>query len=193
MLFVLLCSITMMSIPAIVILVMLHANKYTNNVIENGEKHRFEYIDTFFYRYFIKRGDSEYDNTITMIYHAVSDLDTKEVYIVPETSFKNFRTAFVMDKVTVKHIKGMKSKNAEYGDQGTLFIDKKENDYFINDNGDITFGKTKLKYEKKDRKKIIEFKNKEPYSLFNLNDKYDVSLLDKAIFAKGVAIFDDII
>ena len=40
-------------------------------------------------------------------------------------------------------------------------------------------------------KKAKKFQTKKPYMLFNLNSKYDMSILDDAVFAVGLAEFDE--
>ena len=156
------------------------AESYNKKVKSGGEQHKFEYLDTFFYRFDNSKSES---SGMTAAYNIVLDLDNKKVYAIPLSSFKGVTLNMALSKkISLIKQKGSKIVDIKFGDTGIFYLDR------ITDN--------KLKdedfiYEKFDLKKAKKFQTKKPYMLFNLNSKYDMSILDDAVFAVGLAEFDE--
>ena len=160
--------------------------KYNKKIMKNSTRIRFEYLDTFYYQYMHCIGD----DTVYVIFHIVKDVDTNNIYAIPESSFINATHQVLMNNFKVLKGKSIfKSKEIQFGDNGYLWIDKEYNDIYHHDDEMIKLGK-KVVYSKNKKTNKLKSINVEPYYLFNLNSKYDVSLLDKATFVYGVAKFD---
>ena len=69
--------IILMVVLVIVIMSIIKA-KYNEGVVKKGQPHRFKYLDTFF----TLAGPN-------IVYIIVSDLDSKKIYAIPISYFKN--------------------------------------------------------------------------------------------------------
>ena len=167
----------------IVTLIILFAvfSIYKNKTIKKGEKHNFEYLDTFFYQYMNN------SNTNTIVFHVVSDIETNTIYAIPDASFNGAGRNINLGKL----LNNKGSKKINYGDKGTFYLDKEFKKCYVNENGDISILGRKVIYNKLNSKNVMLIKAKEPYDIYNRNRDYDISLLDKAVFAYGGAKFDE--
>lgn len=161
--------------------------RYRNNLIATKPKKRFKYIDSFYYSIWIQSGDVEEPSHRQMcIYNIIQDLKTNKYYAIAEQNtnmrldIKGKKTKLlridIIDGVTTKK----DWKEADYNDEGTLWLDCELPDCYQNDGTYIT-----VKYYGEDHKAEINSQ------VFNRNSNNDISLLDKSTFILGYAELDN--
>lgn len=159
--------------------------EYRKNLIATKPKHRFKYLDSFYYLKIVRYGDTnETASKEYIVYHVIEDLDSQKVYAIGETG-TNARFEKTIDKtrlLRIDNIDGVSTrgdwKEINYGDNGSFWIDQELIDCYQNDGE-----KTMINYLEKDKIKVDQ--------IFNRNPNYNISLLDKAIFITGYAEFEN--
>ncbi len=153
----------------------------------NTPKHRFEYVDFFFYHTFVYGRD---DGGRIYGYFIIRDIDTSIMYAIHN---RNVNVSF--DFVSLFNNKKMdlflntsSRREINFNDKGDFWISSMLNDgYYMKDGDSIRINNERFKYggciEKTDR---IDGHN----ILYNLNSNYDISLLDNVTFINGIVEFD---
>ena len=159
--------------------------EYRKNLISTKPKHRFKYLDSFYYLKIVRNGDvEETASKEYIVYHVIQDLDSQKIYAIGETGTNvRFQKTFDNTKLLrIDDIDGVSTrkdwKEVNYGDNGSFWIDQELMDYYHNDGEKITINY----FGKKDKIKVDQ--------MFNRNQNYNISLLDKTIFITGYAQFD---
>ena len=166
----------------LVILVLIVIGLNYSKKIKNKPKKRFKYLDTFYFRTITGRNDN-----YIYSYYVVCDNETSKIYAIDKVSFKNANLEIVMKKAKLLKGQGIRSnfKEVNFNDEGNLWINEELSNFYSHIDNNIQIGNFKLKYDGN-----ID-NDYELHTLYHLNSKYDISLLDKATFITGVAEFDD--
>ena len=158
--------------------------EYRKNLMALMPKRRFKYLDSFYYVKIFYHSADETSSRRFIIYHVIQDTDSKKIYAIGESG-TNVRFQKVFDNtklLRIDNIDGISTrkewKEVNYDDVGSFWIDKELIDYYQNNGEKIMISY----FGKKDKIKLSE--------MYNRNPKYDISLLDKAIFITGYAEFD---
>lgn len=160
--------------------------KYRNNLIATKPKQRFKYIDSFYYAIWINSGDVKDPSRRQMcVYDIIQDLDTNKYYAIAEQN-TNMRLEIKGEKtklLRIDDIDGVSTrkdwKEANYNDEGSLWLDCELPDCYKNDGTYIY-----VKYYGEDHKVRIDSQ------IFNRDSNNDISLLDKSTFILGYAALD---
>lgn len=165
----------------VVVYVIKVAKEYRKNLISTKPKHKFKYLDTFYYEL-----EVWIDNTLSsqwFEYHIIEDLDSKKVYAIAEQN-TNIRFEKILDETKVLRIDDIDGvstrkdwKEVNYGDEGLFWIDEELADCYQRDGDKII-----INYFEKHKLKVVEISNR--------NTNYDISLLDKVTFITGYAQLD---
>ena len=174
-------------IAIVLISIFLYIYFKGKEIKKNSPKQRFKYLDTFYYHVFSGAGDDSDFNS--KVYIVVCDIETSDIYAVPQTSFTN--GTYEPATNSVLKGKGLRSnfKKVEYGDQGSLWIDKEKSNFYERNEELVKFGNDMVSYTKEKDKGF--YSSSEMPKLHNIDNKNDVSLLDKAKFVIGIAEFDE--
>ena len=96
------------------------------NLVKNGEKHRFKYLDTFYYSSGNGDGTSDF-----IIYHIISDVETNKIYGMGAGDFGEDVFYFTFGRVEIKTPIENGSIPINFGDEGDFWIEKElEEDYY---------------------------------------------------------------
>ena len=139
---------------------------------------RFEWLDAFYYHY------HGIDHVETRTFFIVRDINTSKLY-----AFVDVYHQFEVTSKTLLKGKGLRKdlKKAEYGEQGSLWIDKELKEFYKREDDSVRLDNYKLTYSKdKESGKWISVDKK----IYNANEKYDISLLDEVTFVEGIGEFD---
>ena len=153
----------------------------------NTPKHRFEYVDFFFYH--IYYGGTKADIR-TYGYFVIRDIDTSILYAIHNRNVNvsfNFVSLFNNKKMDL-FLNTSPRKEISFNDKGDFWISSTLNDgYYMKDGDCVRIGDENFKYggciEKTDR---IDGYN----ILYNLNSNYDISIFDNVLFINGIVKFD---
>ncbi len=157
--------------------------EYRKNLMATKPKKRFKYIDSFYYEKVVRVGSpDETSSKQYFVYHILEDIDSKKTYAIAEQN-TNIRFEKALDKTKVLRIDDIDGvttykdwKEANYNDKGSFWIDEELTDCYQNDGTNII-----IKYFGENHKVKINGE------LFNRNNNYNVSLLDKSTFITGYA------
>ena len=175
-----------LSFVAFIIVYGLKAAKdYRKKLMETQPRHRFKYIDTFYYDRIVYTGDR--DNTSStqcFAYNILEDVDSHKLYAIAGQN-TNALLEVVLSKTKLlrnDNIDGFSSrldwKEIDYNDEGSFWIDKELVGCFETDGENVSisyFGE----------KHVVKI-NGELHSRNNS----DISLLSRATFITGFALFD---
>ena len=165
-------------LPIILIIIAVLYNKRIKNT---KIKQVCKYLDTFYYTHVT------HDNSSLIMYHIISDLATSKIYAIPDTSLQNIKldkSKEVFDMIISKS-----GKKCIEGTKVYFWIDKEESNWYKRDGNSVIIRKQKLIYTNEPDNCV--YTNFETPKLYNINKKYDISLLDKAVLAYGYAEFVD--
>ena len=165
----------------VVVYVVKLAKEYKNELISTKPKHKFKYLDTFYY--VLEIWDDDTPSSQYFEYHIIEDLDSKKVYAIAEQN-TNIRFEKMFDKTKVLRIDDIDGvstrkdwKEVNYGDEGSFWIDEELADCYQRKGDKII-----INYFEKHKLKVVEISNR--------NTNYDISLLDKVTFITGYAQLD---
>jgi len=165
----------------VVVYVVKVAREYKKDFISTKPKHKFKYLDTFYY--VLEIWDDDTPSSQYFEYHIIEDLDSKKVYAIAEQN-TNIRFEKIFDKTKVLRIDDIDGvstrkdwKEVNYGDEGLFWIDEELVDCYQRDGDKII-----INYFEKHKLKVVEISNR--------NTNYDISLLDKVTFITGYAELD---
>jgi len=165
----------------VVVYVVKVAREYKKDFISTKPKHKFKYLDTFYY--VLEIWDDDTPSSQYFEYHIIEDLDSKKVYAIAEQN-TNIRFEKIFDKTKVLRIDNIDGvstrkdwKEFNYGDEGLFWIDEELADCYQRDGDKII-----INYFEKHNLKEVEISNR--------NSNYDISLLDKVTFITGYAQLD---
>jgi len=153
--------------------------KYEDYLMNSKPKRFFKYLDTFYYT--IDEIDPDGNSTLKyIVFHVIEDIDSKKIYAI---NMKDTNIHFQKNLKNIKILKGngfrSNWKEASYNDKGSFWIDEELNNCYVHENDMVIINYQNEKYR-------INVSN----NLFNTNHQYNISLLDKAIFIKGLAFLD---
>ena len=165
----------------VVVYVVKVAKEYRKYLISTKPKHKFKYLDTFYYVLEVWVDDTPSSQYFE--YHIIEDLDSKKVYAIAEQN-TNIRFEKIFDKTKVLRIDDIDGvstrkdwKEVNYGDEGSFWIDEELADCYQRKGDKII-----INYFEKHKLKVVEISNR--------NTNYDISLLDKVTFITGYAQLD---
>ena len=165
----------------VVVSIVKIAKEYRKDLISTKPKHKFKYLDTFYY--VLEAWVDDTPSSQYFEYHIIEDLDSKKVYAIAEQN-TNIRFEKIFDKTKVLRIDDIDGvstrkdmKEANYGDEGLFWIDEELADCYQRDGDKII-----INYFEKHKLKVVEISNR--------NTNYDISLLDKVTFITGYAQLD---
>ncbi len=168
-------------IIAFVVIAFLRRKKYLKETTE----HACQYLDSFYYTVITP------NNSNLITYHVVKDLSDSKIYAIPSTSFKNCNIIHSKGKFEVTY--GNDKHKCVEGTKVLASINKEMNDCFTRDGNHVVIkrliGRQKVEYT--NEQDSCSYSNITIPKLYNVNKKYDVSLLDNAIFADGIAEFEE--
>ena len=137
-------------------------NKRKTNVIETKEKHRFKYLDTFYY---VHMFDTNADFTI---YHIIVDISDSKIYSIHNSYFmQNLSLSKNNDELWMLKPGINKYSKIDFNDEGDFWIDKV------------------LDYNQLDKYNTYHDE------IRHLNDECDFNLINEAVFITGSAKFDE--
>jgi len=178
----------------LIVVFIFSANKYGKQRIENikslKQKQRFEYLDFFFYTRVYKNADIDNPNwTRHYGFFVIRDLETSKIYAINKDMVNaNFRFTQILTKDKIDLSLNSK-QNVNFGDKGYFWIDYELHDITFLENGTVNINnEITLKYYAGNIENMNNFSSEDV--LYNLNPKYDISLLKKAIFISGIVEFD---
>lgn len=168
------------------------ANKM-KKIIESKPKHRFQYLDTFYY--YIVQNDSDGGTKIPFYYFVLMEEGTNQVYVIDKTLFRNawYASFFGKEMQLYKGKIGSKDNVVQFYDRGNFWIDEELNNFYQNDGRFITLNNTKLIYSKYQSEATVSGYGNDDENipiLYNFNPNYDSSLFNNAKFITGVVEFD---
>ena len=169
----------------IVIYGVILNKEYRQKLMATKPKNICAYLDTFYYTVSEYSG-GELESAIKM-YHIVKDLSVSRIYAIPAITFSNID--FVKTKKNFDLTISGSDKKITEGTKLYFWIDEEMNNLYKREGNNITIGKQKLIYTREPDNCI--YSSLQTPKLYNLNEKYDISLLDKATFAYGYAEFVD--
>jgi len=165
----------------LVVYIVKNGKEYRKNLISTKPKHKFKYLDTFYYEKVVSLGDTL--SRQHFVYHIIEDWDSKKAYAIAEQN-TNIRFEKIFDKTKVLRIDNIDGvstrkdwKEFNYGDEGLFWIDEELADCYQRDGDKII-----INYFEKHNLKEVEISNR--------NSNYDISLLDKVTFITGYAQLD---
>ena len=164
---------------------VINQKKYRQKLMTTKSKNICEYLDTFYYHVFRFSGD-DLDCDIER-YHILKDLSTSRIYAIPYLAFNNIK--YVLTKNSFNMTISGSNKRIVEGTRVYFWKDKELKNWYERDNNDIIIGEQKLIYTREPNNGWHS--SIETPKLYNVNMKYDISLLDKATFAYGYAEFDN--
>ena len=159
--------------------------KYREELMTTKVPRRIKYVDTFYYYKSYYQGTDDSSTIQHYIYHIFEDNSSKQLYALSDYN-TNLRLEQILGNTKVLRIDSIKKfttrkdwKEANYGDEGNIWIDEELNDIYHreDDKAIFTYGK-----EKHD----VKFKTE----LYHRNEQYDYSVLDKVKFITGYAELD---
>ena len=155
--------------------------KYRQKLMTTKPKFICEYLDTFYYT--LVSNDDCADSLI--MYHVVKDLSTSRIYAVPDETLNNIKWVKTKKNFNMT----ISKKRIVEGTKVYFWIDEEMKNWYERDGNNLAIGEQKLIYSSEPDDCIYSYH--ETPKLYNVNKKYDISLLDKAIFAYGYAKFVD--
>lgn len=180
----LLVGLAIISIPVLIIVASKKHKKYINKLMETKPKHRFNYLDTFYYTRKVYSGDTVEHKFFT--YHVLKDQNSGKIYAIPgEQWYTNAMFQYFKGKGSILTGKGIRFANSanwnevSFNSEGSLWIEEEIDNY-------LTFDGDKIIFDNPTEKHVL--KNQDELS--NCNPQYDISLLKQAKFITGYAEFD---
>ena len=177
------------------IVFIVSANKYgkerNERIKSTKQKKRFEYLDFFFYTRVYKDADPDRRNwTSHYGFFVIRDIETSKIYAINKDMVNvnfTFTGGVIHDKIKLS----LNSKqNINFLDKGNFWIDYELHDISFMENGSVNIDNViTLKYYAGNVEKFKNFSSEDV--LYNLNPRYDLSLLKKATFISGIVEFDD--
>lgn len=159
------------------------------DILNTKPKRTVEYLDTFFHNDTIASVDTD----SFQVEYIVRDINTNEIFIINEVNAEGIQLELNFDKVKV--YRGTKENRQEIkvGDKGSLWIDENTKQFIKirkDDTIKVGYKRNLVKYTYGGCALDSNFKGvNKRFVMYNMNNKNDLSLYEKAKNAFGILKF----